>query len=90
MKHNIIVKSLNCGNTADTIRKSLSKVEGVTSIDFALEENMISIEGSSVTREVITGVMNSLQYQEKEQQGIFSRKNTYDNWYCYYCSGCDA
>ncbi len=90
MTHRIIVKSLKCGNSAETIRESLSKVKGVTAIDFFMAENTVCIQGESIAVKEIRGAMNSMQYQERGQEGIFTKKNSYENWYCYSCSDCDA
>ncbi len=88
--HQIFVKNMQCGDSMNSLKYNLLKTNGVTAVDFFEEENKICITGKALGRGEIIAALASLGYSEKENSGIFSKKNSFDHWYCHCCSGCDS
>ena len=68
--------------------KSFAQVR-TFNVDIVKEMNKISITGN-VQREAIIAELDHLGYHQKENNGIFSKSNAFEYWYCYCCAGCDS
>ncbi|MEO7767654.1 MAG: hypothetical protein ABIS01_09520 [Ferruginibacter sp.] len=87
--HEIFVKSLQCNDCFKSIEAILVKTKGVTEVALFKDEYKVCITGESVTRVEIMASLASLGYFENEVSGAFSKKNTFDFWYCHCCDGCE-
>lgn len=88
--YQILVKSLQCGPCLNKIKASLLKIKGVTTLDIIKEENKIRINGDAIEIEEIIDNLAGLGYRQQGNDGFFSKANTFDYWFCYYCSSCDS
>ncbi len=88
--HEIFLKNLQCGDCMTAVTSNLLNTKGVTAVDVVEEENKICVTSIAADKKEIIKRLSSLGYSEKESTGIFSKKNTFDHWYCYSCSGCDS
>ena len=88
--HQIFVKNIQCGDSMNSLKYNLLKTNGITAVDFFEEENRVCITSKTLGRDEIVTALASLGYSEKENSGIFTKKNSFEHWYCYSCSGCDS
>lgn len=66
MKYSIEVENIRCGGCANTITKKISAIQGVESVDVAIEEQVVTIEGQdeSVRQHAATSLLH-LGYPER-------------------------
>ena len=60
----IHIDNLKCGGCANSIRKGLSKIEGVETVDVDLERSAVSVSGT-VQKPTILDRLSSMGYPEQ-------------------------
>ena len=63
----IVIENLKCHGCANTIRKGLTRIEGVSNVDIDIEESSVKIEyeGKNIMREVFIEKLRKLGYPEE-------------------------
>jgi copper chaperone len=64
MSYQISVENIKCGGCAATIRNKLSELDEVTSVEVAIEEGMVTLEGDESHRGVVAAELLRLGYPE--------------------------
>ena len=65
MSYVISVENIKCGGCANTIKHKVSGMEGVESVDVAIEEGLVTIEGDEAIRDEGSAQLLHLGYPEK-------------------------
>ena len=67
----ITVANLKCNGCASTIKKELLKIEGIKSVEVAIEKDSITLSHENVFRDIIINKLHSLGYPEAtEKNGL--------------------
>lgn len=74
----IIVANLKCNGCASTINKELLKIEGIKSVEVAIEKDTITLSHENVPRNIIINKLHSLGYPEAtEKNGLLLQLKSY-------------
>ena len=65
MQHVIDVENIRCGGCANTIGKTLRKIDGVVNVDVDIENGRVTVEGGDDSREQLVAALLSSGYPEK-------------------------
>ena len=65
MQHVIDVENIRCGGCANTIGKTLGKIDGVVNVDVDIENGRVTVEGGDDSREQLVAALLSSGYPEK-------------------------
>ena len=65
MSFTVSVENIRCGGCANSIRKALSTVDGVTSVAVEIEQGEVRVEGEPAARAVVARRLLELGYPEK-------------------------
>lgn len=77
-KEQIIVANLKCNGCASTIRKELSKIEGLTDLEIDVEESTIHYAHEGVDKQVVINKLSSLGYPEiNDKNGLLTQLKSY-------------
>ncbi|MCW3089772.1 MAG: hypothetical protein JWP81_841 [Ferruginibacter sp.] len=87
--HEVFIKNLQCGNCYTSINTILRATKGVVAVEFFKEENKINISSEKLDKAGIITSLQSIGYHEDKEKKFFSKKNSFEYWYCHCCSGCD-
>jgi copper chaperone len=77
MKISIDVENIRCGGCANTITKKIMALDGVESVDIAIEDQIVTIEAEDDTgRQSYVEALLAMGYPEKGSvEGIAALKN---------------
>ncbi|HSG10928.1 MAG TPA: heavy-metal-associated domain-containing protein [Gammaproteobacteria bacterium] len=64
MQHVIDVENIRCGGCANTIGKTLRKINGVESVDVDIENGRVTVEAGDDSRELLVRTLLSRGYPE--------------------------
>ncbi|MES2395737.1 MAG: heavy-metal-associated domain-containing protein [Bacteroidota bacterium] len=74
----ITVANLKCNGCASTIKKELLKVEGIKTVEVAIEKDTITLSHENVSRAIIINKLHSLGYPEAtEKNGLLLQLKSY-------------
>ncbi len=76
MKHTIEVENIKCGGCVNSIKSSLSKMEGVEYVAVDKDTEIIDIEGS-IERTALVEKLHSLGYPEKGHNSLMTKAKSY-------------
>lgn len=65
MEQHIIVQNISCGGCVSSIKKALSKIEGVENVHVEQNSQVVTVEGK-VKKSLLTDKLAELGYPEKE------------------------
>ena len=66
MNSSIEVENIRCGGCANSITKKLTAIDGVESVDVAIEEQIVTVDVTDdVVREAVVESLKSMGYPEK-------------------------
>ena len=66
MNTSIEVENIRCGGCANSITKKLTAIEGVESVDVAIEEQIVTVDVTDdAVREAVVASLKSMGYPEK-------------------------
>jgi len=65
MSFSIAVENIKCGGCANSIRKALSAVEGVTSVAVDIEQGEVRVDGGEAARAAVAKRLLELGYPER-------------------------
>lgn len=65
MSWTVAVENIKCGGCANSIRKALSAIEGVTGVDVNIEQGEVRIEGGEAARAAVSKRLLELGYPER-------------------------
>ena len=66
MKTSIAVENIRCGGCANSITKKLSAIDGVTSVDVAIEEQIVTVEITNEALQAdVVAALKGMGYPEK-------------------------
>ena len=65
MSFSIAVENIKCGGCANSIRKALSAVEGVTEVAVDIEQGEVRVEGDAAARAGVAKRLLELGYPER-------------------------
>ncbi len=75
--HQVIVDNIKCDGCINTIKNSLFKLKGVTSVQVFQELNKVCITGVAIDREEMIGKLAALGYPERGNNNLFRRAKSY-------------
>ena len=87
--HQVFVKNIQCDSSMNTLKACLLKAASVTGLNILKKEQLIEISGDDIFPHQIVEILNAQGYTEIPGTGIYSRKNSFDYWYCHSCGSCD-
>ncbi|TYQ00316.1 copper chaperone CopZ [Tenacibaculum adriaticum] len=64
MKTEIHIENLKCGGCASTIKKGISELEGITSVEVDIENSMVLVETEKESSTEIKEKLSKLGYPE--------------------------
>ena len=71
MQHVIDVENIRCGGCANTIGKTLRKIDGVVNVDVDIENGRVTVEGSDDSRgPLVTALLSSGYPENGSAEGI--------------------
>jgi copper chaperone len=65
MKHIIEVENIKCGGCANTIMKTLGKLDGVEQVNIDIEQGRVSVDAADDSREQLVRTLLQSGYPEK-------------------------
>ena len=65
MKHIIDVENIKCGGCANTIMKTLGKLDGVERVNVDIEQGRVSVDATGENREQLVSTLLQSGYPEK-------------------------
>lgn len=78
MKEIIIIDNLKCGGCANTVKKRLEKMDGVSNVNVMLETSTVEVEkASEVSREAIIAKLSKLGYPEIGTTNLMQKAKSY-------------
>lgn len=79
IKENILVANLKCSGCANTIKRNISELPGVQSVEVDPDTDMVSVAyEDSLQRDSITKKLSSLGYPEAtEENGLLMQLKSY-------------
>ncbi len=75
--HQVIVDNIKCEGCINTIKNSLFKLKGVTSVQVFKELNKVCITGVALDREEMLSKLAALGYPERGRNNLFRRAKSY-------------
>jgi copper chaperone CopZ len=75
--HQVIVDNIKCEGCINTIKNSLFKLRGVTSVQVYKDLSKVCITGVAIDREEMISKLALLGYPEKGSNNIFRRAKSY-------------
>jgi copper chaperone len=60
----ISVENIKCGGCANSIRKGLLEMDGISAVDVGIEEGWVEVTTASASRETIVERLRSMGYPE--------------------------
>ena len=87
--HQVFVKNIRCDSSINMLKACLMKAEGVTGLNILKNEQLIEINGDAVIPNQIVDILHAHGYAEIPGTGVYSKKNSFDYWYCHCCGSCD-
>lgn len=75
--HQVIVDNIKCDGCINTIKNTLFKLRGVTSVQVFQELNKVCISGVAIDREEMISELAALGYPERGNNNIFQRAKSY-------------
>jgi len=64
MSYSIEVENIKCGGCAGTIKSKISDLEGVENVSVAIEEGIVTIDGSEQNKDSVAAELLRLGYPE--------------------------
>ncbi|MCE2790329.1 MAG: heavy-metal-associated domain-containing protein [Saprospiraceae bacterium] len=78
MKIELQAENIKCGGCARSIRQSLEKLTGVSSVDVVIEEGQVLLEGDdTMDREEISQKLLQMGYPEPGKGNVLTTVNSY-------------
>ena len=78
MKIEIQAENIKCGGCAKSIRQSLEKLYGVTSVDVIVDEGKVIVEGDdAMVRDDISQKLVQMGYPEPGKGNVLTTVNSY-------------
>lgn len=75
--HQVIVDNIKCDGCINSIKNSLFKLKGVTSVQVFKELHKVCITGVAIDREEMIRKLASLGYPETGSNNLFRRAKSY-------------
>lgn len=75
--HQVIVDNIKCDGCVNTIKNSVFKLKGVTSVQVFKELNKVCITGVAIDREEMISKLGSIGYPEKGHNNLFRKAKSY-------------
>jgi copper chaperone CopZ len=75
--HQVTVDNIKCDGCINTIKNSLFKLKGVTSVQVFKELDKVCITGVAIDREEMISKLVALGYPEKGNNNLFRRAKSY-------------
>jgi copper chaperone len=73
ISHQIFVENMKCGGCMNSIKTSLLKIKGVTSVNILKEEDKVIVTGVAVEKADVIDKLSSLGYPEKGSNNILCK-----------------
>lgn len=75
--HQVIVDNIKCDGCVNTIKNSVFKLKGVTSVQVFKELNKVCITGVAIDREEMISKLGSIGYPERGNNNLFRKAKSY-------------
>ena len=75
--HQVVVDNIKCDGCINTIKNSLFKLKGVTSVQVFKDLNKVCITGVAIDREEMISKLAALGYPEMGNNNLFRRAKSY-------------
>jgi copper chaperone len=75
MAFSVQVENIKCGGCANTIRKRVTEIEGVSGAEVVVEQGLVNVEADEALRPVVVAALAKAGYPESGSvQGVASLK----------------
>jgi copper chaperone len=64
MEQTFKVQNVKCGGCAAAIREGLLKLSGVEEVDVTIQEGIVTVRGTKLSREALAGKLAEIGYPE--------------------------